>query len=205
MAIDTATKRRSAAGVAFLPLGPGVTPDAAKGEPWRRSAGWGYSGVETPNAPVVTLLFRLKAARRLLFSVTAIKRLLFRLKAARRLLFAGRTMTPSDASVRIGDENVALVVQFLDQAGTAIDISTASTLQIRIRKRVDGVSTVVTKTAILDTDGTDGKARYVSVAGDFENADPGWWEIEGYAVIGATKITTDQDRFPVLERLTDEE
>lgn len=45
MAIDTAAKRRSAAGLPFLPLGPGVTPDAGKGQAWRQQAGWGYSGI----------------------------------------------------------------------------------------------------------------------------------------------------------------
>jgi hypothetical protein len=51
--IDTAAKRRSAAGVAFLPLGPGVTPNAAKNAAWRQQAGWGYSGIAA-DAPVVS-------------------------------------------------------------------------------------------------------------------------------------------------------
>lgn len=54
MAIDTAPKRRSAAGVPFLPLGPGVTPDAATPLAWRQQAGWGYSGVAAGEEPVVT-------------------------------------------------------------------------------------------------------------------------------------------------------
>lgn len=45
MAIDTAEKRRSAAGCGAFPLGPGVTPDAAKGAGWRQQAGWGYAGI----------------------------------------------------------------------------------------------------------------------------------------------------------------
>lgn len=45
MAIDTAAKRRAAGGVAFLPLGPGVTPDAAKPNTWRQQAAWSYSGI----------------------------------------------------------------------------------------------------------------------------------------------------------------
>lgn len=45
MAIDTAEKRRSASGVPFLPLGPGVTPNAAADLEWRQQAGWGYSGI----------------------------------------------------------------------------------------------------------------------------------------------------------------
>ena len=45
MAIDTAEKRRSAAGVGFWVSGPGVTPNAAKDAEWRQQAGWGYSGI----------------------------------------------------------------------------------------------------------------------------------------------------------------
>jgi len=40
--IDTAKKRRAAAGVPFLPLGPNVTPNAAKDIKWRSQAGWSY-------------------------------------------------------------------------------------------------------------------------------------------------------------------
>ena len=51
MAIDTAVKRRAAAGVPFLPLGPGVTPDAAKPSSWRKQSAWGYAG-GTVTAPM---------------------------------------------------------------------------------------------------------------------------------------------------------
>lgn len=42
MAINTAEKRRMASGVAFLPLGLGVTPDASQDAAWRHQAGWSY-------------------------------------------------------------------------------------------------------------------------------------------------------------------
>lgn len=45
MPIDTAEKRRSAGGVPFLPLGPGVTPNASKDQEWRQQAAWSYSGI----------------------------------------------------------------------------------------------------------------------------------------------------------------
>lgn len=55
MAIDTAEKRKSAGGVAFLPLGPNVTPNAAKDAEWRAESGWAYSGIPygppTPPTP----------------------------------------------------------------------------------------------------------------------------------------------------------
>lgn len=52
MAIDTPEKRRSAAGVGFFLVGPGVTPNASKDIEWRVQAGWGYSGLATFTAAV---------------------------------------------------------------------------------------------------------------------------------------------------------
>jgi hypothetical protein len=45
VAIDTAEKRRAAAGIPFLPLGVGVTPNALADQEWRQQAGWSYSGI----------------------------------------------------------------------------------------------------------------------------------------------------------------
>ena len=47
MPLDSAMDRRAAGGVAFLPLGPGVTPDATPGVEWRQQAAWSYSGIAT--------------------------------------------------------------------------------------------------------------------------------------------------------------
>jgi hypothetical protein len=43
LAIDSAEKRRSISGIAFLPLIPGVTPNVAKDIEWRQQAAWSYS------------------------------------------------------------------------------------------------------------------------------------------------------------------
>ena len=45
MAIDTAEKRRAAAKVGRKFLAPGVTPNVAKDQEWRREVGWGYPGI----------------------------------------------------------------------------------------------------------------------------------------------------------------
>ena len=50
MAIDTAAKRRCVGGLPW-PLGPGVTPDAAKPVGWRQQAGRGYSGIAAGAPP----------------------------------------------------------------------------------------------------------------------------------------------------------
>jgi len=44
MAIDTAEKRKSVAGVPFY-IFLGVTPNASKDAEWRQQAGYGYSGI----------------------------------------------------------------------------------------------------------------------------------------------------------------
>lgn len=65
MAIDSAEKRRAAAGAPFLPFGPGVTPNASPDVEWRYQAGWSYSGVidltpltpsDTPRRMPITMI-----------------------------------------------------------------------------------------------------------------------------------------------------
>lgn len=50
MAIDTAEKRRSVAGIPGVPFGPNVTPNASKDVEWRQQVAWSYSGI-APAAP----------------------------------------------------------------------------------------------------------------------------------------------------------
>lgn len=44
MAIDSAEKRKSLAGI-ITSMPPGVTPNASKDAEWRQEAGWGYPGI----------------------------------------------------------------------------------------------------------------------------------------------------------------
>ena len=53
MAIDTAAKRRSVAGISFFIVGPGVTPDATPDQFWRQSAGWSYCGILASGAAII--------------------------------------------------------------------------------------------------------------------------------------------------------
>jgi hypothetical protein len=45
MAIDSRAKRASIAGIITGVMPVGVTPDVAKPQAWRQSAGWGYYGI----------------------------------------------------------------------------------------------------------------------------------------------------------------
>lgn len=65
--IDDAEKRRAASGVPFLPVGPGVTPEATKDTDWRQQAAWSYSGVGVSGEVVdeETVDYLIRARRRL--------------------------------------------------------------------------------------------------------------------------------------------
>lgn len=54
MAIDTAAKRKSLAGViGYIIGGPGVTNNATHNLAWRQQAGYGYSGIPASGAVAV--------------------------------------------------------------------------------------------------------------------------------------------------------
>lgn len=55
MAIDSAEKRRSVAGVGVPGIVLGVTPNASKDGEWRQQVGWGYSGI-VPGNPATLLV-----------------------------------------------------------------------------------------------------------------------------------------------------
>jgi hypothetical protein len=77
-------------------------------------------------------------------------------------------------------EDVGTILRFTikDQDGVVVDISSATTLQVKI-KTADG--TQVTGTASFTTDGTDGKMEYATVGGDFGINGPA--EAQPYVVI----------------------
>lgn len=57
MAIDTAPKRRSVAGIGFWLFGPGVTPDATPDQFWRQCSGWSYGGILAGNVVAAVKAF----------------------------------------------------------------------------------------------------------------------------------------------------
>lgn len=58
MAIDNIEKRRSAGGVGFWVVGPGVTPNINKDIEWRVQSGWGYSGLTAFSVALVRHIYR---------------------------------------------------------------------------------------------------------------------------------------------------
>ena len=76
--------------------------------------------------------------------------------------------------------------------GSDVDISTSSSLTIFIKKP-DG--TVLARTGVLNTDGTDGKMYYLTVVGDLDVA--GNYKIQGKVVISTGTFYTSISNFKV--------
>ncbi len=99
--------------------------------------------------------------------------------------------------IHVGDVGTIFEVEITDQADAAVDISGATTKQIKFTKPV---GTDVTQTAAFSGTGTDGKMRYLTVAADL-SAD-GDWALQGYVVIPAGTWHTDVGTFKVLPNLS---
>jgi hypothetical protein len=99
------------------------------------------------------------------------------------------------ADLHVADTGSQFIVTFKD-CDVVVDISSATLLQIIFHKP-DGSE--VTKTAILYTDGTDGKAYYTTISGDLDIG--GWWVIQGYIEVGTLHWHSDTKRFRVLENI----
>lgn len=91
---------------------------------------------------------------------------------------------PPDGA-QVGDVGVKIIVQVLDQEGEIIDIGGATGLKIKLQKP-DGTS--ADKTAVLLSDGSDGKMYYASVSGDLDQA--GLFLVQGKITLGATPKST---------------
>lgn len=92
-----------------------------------------------------------------------------------------------------GDIGTAITVVVRNKSGLVVDISTATTKQIKLKKPDDSV---VTKTGIFTTDGTDGKFYYVTTSNDLNQV--GTWGIQGYLVMTGFTGHSNPGIFQVL-------
>lgn len=94
--------------------------------------------------------------------------------------------------VRLSDYGSTFEIT-LTEDGVAVDVSAATTKQIKFKKP-NGLT--VTKTALFTTDGTDGKIDYVIETGVIDQVGP--WEIQGLVSDGATfQYSSVPDTFTV--------
>lgn len=98
--------------------------------------------------------------------------------------------------VREYDIGVELLVTLTDGT-SAMDVSTATTIQFRFAKPG---GTEVTKTGTLKTDGSDGKVRYVSVEDDFD--EQGIWRYQVRVILsGGQDLTSTVAKFKVTDAI----
>jgi hypothetical protein len=98
--------------------------------------------------------------------------------------------------VHVGDIGTVFEVT-IQESGVTLDISTATTKQIILRKP-SGAS--MTKTAAFSTDGKDGKIRYASISGDLDVA--GKWSLQAYLATPAWQGKSDIQALQVYANLS---
>lgn len=97
----------------------------------------------------------------------------------------------------VGDIGYLFTVTITNDAGTALDISDASTLQMRFKSPA---KTVTTQTAIFVTDGSNGQIQYTTASADDLDM-PGLWTIQARVAAANYDKSSAFDSFTVLKNL----
>jgi hypothetical protein len=95
------------------------------------------------------------------------------------------------SQIHEGDIGTKLLITVTDD-GQVVDISSASSLSIFIKKPN---GTILTRVGTLETDGTDGKMYYITVSGDLDVA--GNYKIQGQVVLPTGSYYTSTATFKV--------
>ena len=99
------------------------------------------------------------------------------------------------AEIHVDDEPI-LRATVKDQDGAVVDVSGATTLEIKLKKPS---GTTNTRSAVLTTDGTDGRIQYQVAAGEFDEI--GEWQRQARVVVATRPYSSDIERFPVERNL----
>lgn len=99
--------------------------------------------------------------------------------------------------IHVNDVGTIFILTIYDENSSIVDISTAATLQISFKKP-DG--TVLDKVASLYTNGTDGKLKYQTIAGDIDQVGP--WQIQSWIDLDSVKFYSDISKFTVYRNLS---
>lgn len=95
---------------------------------------------------------------------------------------------------RLNDEGFPIILTITKESdGAAYDVSAATTKQILL-KPADG-GALLTKTASLYTDGTDGKLSYATETGILSVV--GTWYAQAYTIVGSVKLRSTIVSFEV--------
>ena len=100
-------------------------------------------------------------------------------------------------TIQAGD--IGTIVRLtIEDCGTAVDVSSASTKQIIFQSPTQGDASV-TQTASFFTDGTDGIIEYALIADDVDTA--GTWRVQGKVVMPSGTWSSNVVEIRVLENL----
>jgi hypothetical protein len=84
----------------------------------------------------------------------------------------------------------------IKEGSTIVDVSTTTAKQIKFLKPS---GEVLTKTASFTTDGTDGKIKYASIAGDLDEVGP--WEIQAVVTFASGEWNSNTSQFDVYRNI----
>lgn len=103
----------------------------------------------------------------------------------------------ADTIIHVGDVGTIIRLTITeDDSVTAVDVSAATTKTFYFLK-TDGTKKSVAAT--FNTDGTDGKLKYTTIAGDIDTS--GRWQVQAYVEIGAAKYYSTKTTFTVQTNL----
>lgn len=97
--------------------------------------------------------------------------------------------------IRLEDIGTIFEITLMDDT-EVVDISGATLMQIRFAKP-DG--TIMLKTAVHTTNGSDGKLQYTTILNDLDQV--GIWQKQAYIELPTGKWNSDIDKFKVHDNL----
>jgi hypothetical protein len=95
------------------------------------------------------------------------------------------------SEIHEGDIGTKLLVTVVDD-GVVVDIGPATTLEMFIKKPN---GTILSRTGVLETDGSDGQMYYITVSGDIDAA--GTYKLQGRVVLPGGSYYTSTATFKV--------
>lgn len=106
----------------------------------------------------------------------------------------------ANETIQVGDEGTVFEFPITDEGGV-LSLANAVVLQVKFRKPKAGLleAETVIKTAILVTNGTDGKIKYTTIAGDIDRA--GRWSVQAYIELPDWKGHSEVKIFQVKDNL----
>jgi hypothetical protein len=99
------------------------------------------------------------------------------------------------SEIHYGDIGVNFNITVMN-GDAVLNVSNANSISIIFQKPD---SSDLTKTASLVTNGTDGKIKYTTVAGDLDQI--GTWQIQARVDFGASVFSTDVQKFKVYRNI----